>query len=508
MVRTLPSELQLPSKLKGEGRPREIAVWASCSRALPQLCGDADIEVALAVSPTVSGSTTAADFDVVVRHGHRILEIEVKSSAFAARAVVGQRVAFARMVFGSATTAAVAAPRGRIGSQNTTVVEWEEVAATARHLETHTAWIGKIPTWQLNSDGPGELPDGLRHWLFPPAGSGTTIEGDCTGRDLGVVIPALGTPLAVHAAIRVGRTARITEGGAITDRHAGAVTGIVAADDRQREGAKARFRRWQPTSGRFVEIGGFGEAEVYERIQGANADAVVITPGPKGVAAALTRLAYERGIPILHIGLDGRRHDLDGAHTAAHTPDWDAVLAPRYEPVHDLGSVRFAATLARLLPDARLWRPSSPQLSTVTAELIVTGDRGCCSIHILDLRRAVALTCAGDAKSASNRKRTVRDFRFDVLSRSADVTALVGDLHRPLLLLHNVRGDTSHHHAVQATTLPQHTETQPDPVWERWQHTERWLPPGLWSAEHDRLLFDSTAVGEHLGVSIATTEPI
>ncbi|WP_405180940.1 hypothetical protein OG225_07050 [Nocardia sp. NBC_01377] len=508
MVRALPEELHPPATRQGDGKPREIAVWVSCSRILQELCGDADIEVAFAVNPRISGSATAADFDVVVRHGHRVLEIEVKSSAFAARTVLGQRVAYARMVFGSATTAAVAAPRGHIDSENTTVVEWDEVSATARHLETHTAWIGKVPAWQLNSDGPGELHDGLRHWLFPPAAATTNRADDCTGRQLGVVIPALGTPLAVHAAIRAGQATPVAESAATTGHQTGPVTGLVAADDRDRDGARARFRRWQPAPARFVEISGFGEAQVYERIKGGNADAVVITPGPKGIAAALTRLSYEHDIPILHIGLDGRRHDLDGARTPAHTPDWDAVLAPRYEPVHDLASPRFARMLSTLLPGTRMWQPASSQSSTVTAELIITGDRGCCSIHALDLRHAVATSLAGGTKMASGQRKTaVRNFRLDVLSRSADVAALVGDLHRPLLFLYNVSGDDSHHTAVQATALAHQTAGQPDPVWERWQRTERWLPPGLWSVEHDRLLFDSAAIGEHLGVSTPTTEP-
>lgn len=446
--------------------------------------------------------TGVAELDLVVRQGHRVLGIEVKSSVEQARKTLGQRTMFSRLVFGSATETAIAATAG--------TGEWDELETKRRQLTDAAPWLGKVSVWRLE-DSPEKgigFEDGVRGWLGEAEGVAETVgdAGPKVDADA-VVVPGIGTRLAILAAL--GRA------GDLATKTAGVGVGSLDSD----EWFLDRCDELEVVVAEEVSVlRGFSEAATAEYVP--EVAAAIITPGPKGVTAGLVRAVYAGDGVVGHVGLDGRLHTLSGVArpvgaqhaTAGYTARWEQILGDRFSRTGRIGNARrpvraAAEKLEEVLDCAEVefWWPSEQRVRIdrdPRPELLVTGRFGCCSIHVLHVpEKDYPAPATREAQAVIDKK--VKADRFGILSATAEAVNMVGDAHRPLVLLHNRAGATAlgdWRTTPKAMLVGPPGKPRADGQWERFARVDRWLPIGLWSGIPDpfTLLIDRDAVLRHL----------
>ncbi|MGW5317326.1 hypothetical protein [Nocardia thailandica] len=454
------------------GLLREVLVAGTTAQVVG---ARADTEIRFSAEIRVKGSPPSskptAECDLLVRTGHRVLHIEVKSSAYHARRVLGQRTVFSRFLFGSSTTTVIAADEGR-GE-----VGWANLIDSRDRIITHAPWLGNADVWRIDgADGsPDSLRAGLERWLSPQRdqshGGRNQPPSDCA-----VAVPYNGTRLAVAAAVQAAG-----EYGGV-----GGVTGVGRADRSQQQWIRGQ------NVGARAEIASFSEAATAARITGAKV--AVITPGPKGVTAGLIRAVYPTGT-VVHVGLDGTRHVLGGEPRPVPETGalpWAAAIGPKnYSPDAEGArrqvTVDIVTALGRHVGFTEWWRKDLKLReldSNPRPELLITGSRGACSVHVLDLTGV----------AHKDRGRSLREFRSAILSSSAEAVDLIGDAHRPLILLHTVNRWN--------LADPVHAAGgfQNDGSWRRFAKVGRWLPLGLWRQRNGTVdvLADFDAIQTHL----------
>ncbi|MFE1592873.1 hypothetical protein [Nocardia sp. NPDC058705] len=508
----------LDEAFENKRRAREkVQIVKGLARELLAVCllaplVDDGVEAMFSVSvtdPTRPGQRRLAELDLLVRQGHRVLHVEVKSSAEGARKELGQRTAFSRLVFGSAAETATAATEGFVRHNG---CDWEALTTKREELTRAAPWLGKVSIWRLEADSDKgvEFAAGLRNWLATAPDPGAVGNPGPAVKSNSAVVPAIGTKLAVIASLeRVG------------DLSDGDVVGVGNGDPARNSWYFDRCEDLGVEADEEVTVlRGFSEAATVEFVP--EAAAAMVTPGPKGVTAGLVRAVYAGNGTVGHVGLDGRLHTFSGtedpmgeehAPAAGYSARWADVLDGRFDPyVKQDGarkSVRSVADLLRACladTDVEFWWPVEPRVKHVRdprPELLITGRYGCCSVNVLHLPegeypspgKIQAQRERGDAQKKLDNE--VKRYRFGVLSASAEAANMLGDAHRPLVVLHNRRGARAlgNRKDIVRATLMSHSDNQ----WERFAEIDRWLPLGLWSdADVPAVLIDREAVIQHL----------
>lgn len=483
------------------GKLREILAWAVVSRCVREH-NLTTLEVLFSVKVKLAGSDFA-EFDLVLRHEHRVLAIEVKSSVPEAYQSLGRRSVHARAVFGSATVVGMISARG-IGNQG-----WDQLVAAVQILTDRAPWLGRIEPWQLDvSAGHAQVGTGILKWLNESAGDRSQAVDALEPIDQAVLIPFNGVRLAVAVSI------------AEAAHHGGRRVVGVGVRSAELEAQLRGYARKVDLPAEIRRSAGFSEWEGWEAVELVDVTDAMVTPGPKGITAALVRRARESAARVQHVGLDGRRHEVRFtdervAHCAQPEPvrarpAWTDFLSPRYtldrprrvdERIHLVAdhlldglddadiqlwwpAPRSAAELAldqSLAPEHTREHddiPSPPTallsgeplqqrtLHALRAGLLLTGRWGCCSVHVL------GLPATADEEII---RKVVSRFRTSVLNQAADVVNLVGAAHRALIVLHDRAGSTPLERCLTAPGL------DIDKAWPRWRDTNGWLPFGLWS---------------------------
>ena len=179
----------------------------------------------------------------------------------------------------------------------------------------------------------------------------------------------------------------------------------------------------------------------------AYTDAVVVTAGPKVVAAGLIRRALDHDKAIVHIGIDGSvtTRGQDGITVLDFKPDWLSEFDDGRGAVHettelpDAGTAAVVQFLKQHVPHGHSLTVLHRQRSTAAGPAwILGGTRGCASLHYW----------SGTSSNLKPYQQTLR-------SQASLLNARVGDAYKPLLILK--RGNRREHFA-------------------RYEVRDRWLP--------------------------------
>ncbi|MFG1770761.1 hypothetical protein ACGFIX_14400 [Nocardia salmonicida] len=463
----------------------------------------------------------STEFDVLVRDGHRVLNVEVKSSALRARETLGQRVVYSRLVFGGATTTVVAATEG---ATHTGGCRWSDVERAQRGLATFAPWARDSAAWEIAGTTGTSVEDGFRQWLSPERGPADATPDDPFDDDEAVVMPYIGTRLAVLAAIESAPTL-VPVG-----------TRVVGIGHRRAPGTPGHdprtwFARHCADSAQ-LSVANFSEAATAAVVD--RASAVIVTAGPKGITSGLTRAVFQVGGVIGHVGLDGGLRTFDGTREEVHpttwTVPWEMLLTrdtdpataaaraanrrtarPRDAPRPDfalwfapqtsersVGTLKLVAEYLDKVDGIRVWwrqGGGAARLDNPRPELVITGAHGACSVHVFD-PDSPEWHKPGTVERIG---KPSQKFRFRTLSASTEMADLLGDAHRPLVILpaHDVnarRGNT------WMTIQQTRAEVRRDSQWDKLGRVERWLPLGLWHGGGDsfRLCIDENGLLAHL----------
>lgn len=427
------------------GSVRELLVALICAWALhgahPAGGWELMVNVHAVPADRNEGTTAVSEADVVVRKGHHVLAIEVKSNADKALKLLGDRVVSMRWAFGTAVTSWVTGAQGHQRKDDTRpAVPWSRVEHTCQDITATMPSMGKVAAGRLDADtGSKDVDDLLAAWLQSLKRESTfqsrTVPVDVTGAAV-TVVPVDGTPVAVQAAIRSAPT------------H---VLGIGTAETNTRL-ADAFTKLGKNDAGTYLRVPAAGEAATVAALKGIRPAAVMVTPGPKGVTAGLLRVALDAGRreAAVHLGIDGTVQRLGTSGTEAEITDfavdWPAQFGDRYIPLAadpaDPAARAILGRIRRALEAAgdrlEVFVPADPATLDigVAAPLIVAGRRGCASVHIHIPKTFPEPKSKEEISSNKNQlKDAWRDFKTAVKSRSTQVAAVVGDAHKPLLVL-------------------------------------------------------------------------
>lgn len=402
-----------------------------------------------------STPATDAQLDLIVRSGHRVLVLEVKSQAKQANDYLTERLIPARWPFGTAVTSVIASAVGvYLESDKSTFVSWDRVLQTAEQVQANLPSLrGKVTAWLVAREtGTDEVTSGLRAWLHqssaPPSITARTVDRALPlSEQSSISVAADGTPLAVKAALQWAGQRSVIALGPDTPHARDAFKQCA-------ESAKLAHSRRD-----YLAVTIHGEHATYQALhrQRRHVDAVVVTPGPKVVTAGLIRYAVEHGANIVHIGIDGSvtTHGERQRDTLDFTPNWTVELANDYytlSPAHEFPDTAIEALVGQLADassridcwyrrpaDSGHSRPHSPP-----DVFILTGRRGCLSVHLWQ-----------PPDNPKKRAAMFKSFQQQVRSLAVLLSARIGDAYKPLLILRN--GDGRRHMA-------------------RYEHRDRWLP--------------------------------
>jgi len=368
-----------------------------------------------------AGGAKDAQFDLIVRSGHRVLTLEVKSNARDAVEFLSERLIPSRWPFGTAVTSVVASTEGVFAGKGTKVT-WMEAVATAEALTRDLpALRDKVAVWLIerNPTGADEVTRGFRSWLCPDPPGSTASASARTARPLdrsAIAVAADGTPLAVKAALKWAGARHIV---------------AIGPDD---DTTRAAFSRCStdagiPHSRREYVSAAPGEHATYLALGPyiGHVNAVVVTPGPKSVAAGLIRRSLVSGTDIVHIGIDGSvtTRGQGGAQVLDFTPDWVREFDDRAGRAHitterpDAARAAVVQKLESLTPQGHSLTVVHRERSTATGDAwILAGTRGCASLHYWSLTSS-----------------ELRTYQQKLRSQAALLNARVGDAYKPLLIL-------------------------------------------------------------------------
>lgn len=470
------------------GSVRELLVALICARALhaahPAGGWELMINVGAFPADPNEGNTPVSEADVVVRMGHHVLAIEVKSNAGKALELLGDRVTSMRWVYGTAVTSWVTGAQGHQHNNDThPPVPWSRVKHTCEDLTATMPSMGKVAAPRLDdTTGSTEVENCLAAWLqsleAEPANLPRTVSVRVTPAAV-TIVPVDGTPLAVQSAIAGAPSSTTILGLGTAEGN----TRLADAFDKLRKTDIFTYRR-VPNSGEAAT------AAVLKNIRPA---AVMVTPGPKGVTAGLLRVALDanRREAVIHLGIDGTVQRLGKPGTEAQITDfvvdWAAQFGDRYrrlDPGTGPTDPAACAVLSRIRgafeeigdpPTVFVPAESTALDIGVAAPLIVAGRRGCASVHIHIPEAFPEPTSGKDRSRIKKRLSKARgDFRTAVRSRSTQVAAIVGEAHKPLL--------------VWSTSVPDSAVADQT----RLQVGERWLPFARFDAETGTVRFGRT----------------
>ena len=362
-----------------------------------------------------------AQFDLVVRSGHRVLALEVKSNARDAVEFLSERLIPSRWPFGTAVTSVVAAAAGVFAGKGKEVT-WAEAKDTQEALTRDMpALRDKVAVWLIerNHAGPDEVTRGFRSWLVPATPATAPQMRAPTAPRLPratIALAADGTPLAVKATLQWAGMRHIVAIG--PPDHTTSTAFSRCAND----AAIAHTRREYLSAAH-------GEHATYLALGPyiTHTNAVVVTPGPKIVAAGLIRRALDHEIDIVHIGIDGSvtTRGQGGTTVLDFKPDWLSEFDDGRGAVHettelpDIGTAAVVQHLKQIVPQGHsltvLHRPPSAAARDVW---ILAGTRGCASLHYW-----------------SRTSRDLRPYQQKLRSQASLLNARVGDAYKPLLIL-------------------------------------------------------------------------
>lgn len=450
---------------RGDGTTIELEASAKATRKVGDVTSD------------------VAQFDLLLRVGHRVLAVEVKTNPVAAHKVLGNRPALARLVFGSATQSALTTVE-RVSPDGFTELNH---AVTA--LKREMPWLARLELTDLGGNHP--VPTLVNSWLSGTASARPPVL-DPDSRPLPkangpCVFSAAGTPLAVAAAAAVALQEDALPLGIGIPQH------FDAAKDPQMQLRTLCARLLQATSRpqpAFRRLTRLSETAVAELLGRTGFTTVVVTPGQKSVAAGLVRAAHNAGKveAVAHVGTDGRVRRLGGGEPTAlaGTVSLSSLFAKDFaeklpeEFLVDDALRGLAAAIARWdhASNGNVFFPKPPGDATgapwrsVSPPAVVVGSTRCATLH------AVRRCGAHDNDTV---KKHYAQARSRILLDSARVRLLVGDAHTPVVLLPKAAGA----HNLDAGVLsrmevPNANEAQRRP-WEDFAALDGWLL-GLWHA--------------------------
>lgn len=395
-----------------------------------------------------------AQFDLIVRSGHRVLALEVKSNARDAVEFLSERLIPSRWPFGSAVTSVVASAAGVFAGKGKEVT-WAEANDTKEALTRDLpALRDKVAVWLIERPhaGQDEVTSGFRSWLVPHTDANTPQMSAPPAPRLSratIALAADGTPLAVKATLQWAGNHHIVAIGPPDET-------TSAAFFRSSQTAKIARSNCEYVSAAHGEHATYLALGPYM----THTDAVVVTPGPKVVAAGLIRRALEHNKAIVHIGIDGsvtsvttRGQDRTTVTTVLDfKPDWLSEFNDGRGAVHettelpDAGTAAVVQHLKQMVPegDSLTILHRRPSAATRDDAWIVAGTRGCASLHYW-------------SGTSSNRKAYQQKLR----SQASLLNARVGDAYKPLLIL---KHDNSREHGNSREHFG------------RYEVRDRWLP--------------------------------
>lgn len=287
--------------VRGAGRSGAVVemVVAAAVASLP----DID-ELAMGVA-VPEGGGNAAEFDLVLRRGHRIVALEVKESLREASAdVAGMRAARDRVVFGSTARTGLVVRR-TAGDDDLWAGIRAAVADLGAPLLGDRLLLRGLDPLRYREDrrglndevgrllGASVVPTPFRDRVEAPArpipqpapASGVTSPPDYDD----LIVPVSGTALGVAAALRAARARRVRMIGPNAVRRELRTRYLTGGDHHDRD---------------LGEIRRIGDILAELPLEPGQT-ALTISPSTKAVTAALVRSAALHGHDLLHTALDG-----------------------------------------------------------------------------------------------------------------------------------------------------------------------------------------------------------
>ncbi|AUM20274.1 hypothetical protein CSW53_27295 (plasmid) [Rhodococcus ruber] len=467
------------------GKSMELAVLAV-------VLGEAWDEVVFSCEvqyPEKSSAAAVTEFDVVVRRGHQVVVLEVKSSLHHVAESAGKRLAAARTVFGGATRVLSVSPQAKrdvdpddVGGLEDLGGQWEPALAALgrwrRHVLTSARDQAVEDLAQVGAAAAEFLPppSAARGFSWPPAPPSAVL-GDPIPEPSGArseIIPDEVRARALVAAVG-GSPLAVDNALAVTT----AATTLL--------GTRDVIRAYRP------HLASRGGAEpVVHRIDGLDARSIgsecgrlapatlAITPSTKAATAGMTAAAGQAGHDLLHVDIAGGwavswRH---GRWPHRHRVRWESVSNPQYDTdvdetwwtrLEQAGHTNVVALQALLrkidLPDGAEVRFSPMPEVPWLVPILVTGSW-----------RALGVAVPADVGKAD---------RSTVLACDQHVASAVGDVGRLLV------------------ALPLHAKQDPAKVRTRWSTLLRRAPGPLfafWRSQlPDMILFEKGEVHRWLG---------
>ncbi|MFB9782823.1 hypothetical protein [Rhodococcus sp. YH3-3] len=282
-----------------------------------------------------------AEFDVIVRRGHQIVVVEVKSSLRGVAESAGRRLVAARTVFGGATRVLSISPRRKtdddpdeVGGLEELAGQWEPALASLgrwhrlvlehgkaikglRKAGARAAALLPAPTNALDFAWPAAPSDSLTMAaaLPVPSDGQSATEPDAV-REHPLVTAVGGSPLAVDSVLAVtsSETSSI-----------GRPDALRAYDSRRGEQSS------RCTS--VLEVAGLDARSIDAACGQLRPSTLAITPATKSVTAGMTAVAARGDHDLLHVDIaSGYAHSWrHGRWPHRHRAQWESTSNPQYE---------------------------------------------------------------------------------------------------------------------------------------------------------------------------------
>lgn len=286
-------------------------------------------------------SNPVTEFDIIVRRGHQIVVVEVKSSLGGVAESAGRRLASARAVFGGATRVLSISPRIRrdndpegIGGLEDIAGQWEPALESLgrwrrvvlehgnaieglRQAGSMAAGVLSTSTSALDFTWPAAPSDAstTSTALAAPSADRSDTEPDAV-RERPLVTAVGGSPLAVDSVMAVTTSEAL----------------LIGRSDALRAYASRRDEQSaRPVS--VLRVAGVDARSIDAACGQLRPATLAITPATKSVTAGMTAVAALGDHDLLHVDIaSGYAHSWrHGRWPHRHRVQWESTSNPRYE---------------------------------------------------------------------------------------------------------------------------------------------------------------------------------
>lgn len=281
------------------------------------------------------------EFDIIVRRGHQIVVVEVKSSLGGVAESAGRRLVSARAVFGGATRVLSISPRirrdkdpGAIGGVEYIAGQWEPALESLgrwrRLVLEHGKAIEGLRQAGLMAAGLLSTPTSAFGFAWPsapsdasatstalaaPSADRSDTEPDAV-RERPLVTAVGGSPLAVDSVMAVTTSEAL----------------LIGRSDAVRAYASRRDER-SPRPVSVLRVAGVDARSIDAACGQLRPATLAITPATKSVTAGMTAVAALGNHDLLHVDVaSGYAHSWrHGRWPHRHRVQWESTSNPRYE---------------------------------------------------------------------------------------------------------------------------------------------------------------------------------